>query len=140
MRVVTELTAGLPSIRGDRVQLQQVLINLVLNAVDAMSQPAKNCPTLTLRSGRMGDSVQISVVDRRRYTSGCRRNNLPLILTTKSQGLGLGLSLSRSILIAHGGRLWAENQATGGAAFYCTMPEWKGDGTLVNAGDTSISA
>jgi two-component system, LuxR family, sensor kinase FixL len=141
VRVVTELTADLPSIRGDRVQLQQVLINLILNAVDAMSQPAKNDPTLTLRSGRMGDSVQISVVDTGHgIPAGVEETIFESYYTTKSQGLGLGLSLSRSILIAHGGRLWAENQATGGAAFYCTMPEWKGDTAMMNAGDTSITA
>jgi two-component system sensor kinase FixL len=140
IRVVTELTADLPSIRGDRVQLQQVLINLVLNAVDAMSQPIKNDPTLTLRSGRMGDSIQISVMDTGRgIPPGIEETIFESYYTTKSQGLGLGLSLSRSILIAHGGRLWAENQAVGGAAFYCTMPEWKGDATKIDAAYTSIS-
>jgi two-component system sensor kinase FixL len=141
VRVVTELTADLPSIRGDRIQLQQVLINLVLNAVDAMSQPTRNDPTLTLRSGRMGESVQISVVDTGHgIPPGFEETIFESYYTTKPQGLGLGLSLSRSILIAHGGRLWAENLATGGAGFYCTMPEWKDDSALINASDTSIGA
>ena len=101
----------------------------------------KNDPTLTLRSVRMGDSVQISVVDTGHgIPAGAEETIFDSYYTTKSQGLGLGLSLSRSILIAHGGRLWAENQATGGAAFYCTMPEWKDDSTRVNESDTSISA
>jgi two-component system sensor kinase FixL len=127
VQVVTELTTDLPSIRGDRVQLQQVLINLILNAQDAMSQATKNDRTLTLRSGRMGDSaIQISVAD--------TGNGIPLggeetvfesYYTTKPQGLGLGLSLSRSILIAHGGHLWAEQQASGGATFHFSIPEWK---------------
>jgi two-component system, LuxR family, sensor kinase FixL len=109
--------------------------------VDAMSQPTKNDPTLTLRSGRMGDSVQISVVDTGHgIPAGVEETIFESYYTTKPQGLGLGLSLSRSILIAHGGRLWAENLATGGAAFYCIMPEWKGDIVLMNASDTSISA
>jgi len=141
VRVVTELTGDLPSIRGDRVQLQQVLINLVLNAVDAMSQPTSNYPTLTLRSGRMGDCVRISVMDTGHGVPlGVEEAIFESYFTTKPQGLGLGLSLSRSILVAHGGRLWAENQATGGAAFHCTIPEWKSDFALMNARDTSISA
>ena len=126
VRVVTELGGGLPSIRGDRVQLQQVLINLILNAEDAMSQPALT-RTLTVRSGRVaGSAVQISVAD---TGSGIPTGDEETIFqsyhTTKPHGLGLGLSLSRSIMIAHGGRLWAENQASGGAAFHCTIPEWK---------------
>jgi len=141
VQVITELTADLPSIRGDRVQLQQVLINLVLNAVDAMSQSAGNDPTLTLRSGRMGDRVQISVVDTGHgIAPGIEDAIFESYYTTKPKGLGLGLSLSRSILIAHGGRLWAENQARGGAAFHCTVPEWKGDIASVRVGDTSIVA
>jgi len=127
VRVVTDLGGGLPSIRGDRVQLQQVLINLILNAEDAMSQPARSARTLTVRSGRVaGSAVQISVAD---TGSGIPTGDEETIFqsyhTTKPHGLGLGLSLSRSIVIAHGGRLWAENQASGGAAFHCTIPEWK---------------
>jgi two-component system, LuxR family, sensor kinase FixL len=129
--VITELAAGMPAILGDRVQLQQVLINLILNAGDAMSQPAHNARTLTLRSSRVsGNAIQISVAD-----SGC---GIPLgneekifepYHTTKAQGLGLGLSLSRSIVIAHHGRLWAENKPGGGAAFHFTIPEWQGKST-----------
>jgi two-component system, LuxR family, sensor kinase FixL len=127
MQVATEFSPGLPTIRGDRVQLQQVLINLILNAGDAMSQP-HNARRLTLRSNRVGGNVvQISVAD---TGSGIAPGDEERIFepyhTTKAQGLGLGLSLSRTIVMAHGGRLWAENQATGGAAFHCTIPEWKG--------------
>jgi two-component system, LuxR family, sensor kinase FixL len=119
----------LTAIRGDSVQLQQVLINLILNATDAMSQRAANARTLTLRSSSApGDGIEISVAD-----TGC---GIPPGLeekifepyhTTKPQGLGLGLSLSRSIVIAHGGRLWAENRTGGGATFHCAIPAWKGD-------------
>jgi two-component system sensor kinase FixL len=127
VQVVTELTPGLPAIRGDRVQLQQVLINLILNAGDAMSQPAQRRRTLTVRSARGEDSiVRISVADTGGgIPTGDEEAIFEAYHTTKPEGLGLGLSLSRSIVIAHGGHLWAENQVAGGAAFHCTIPEWK---------------
>ena len=129
VRVVTELNAGILPIRGDRVQLQQVLINLILNAVDSMSQPTKSDRTLTLRSRRMGGNViQMSVVDTGHgIPPGNEETIFESYYTTKSAGLGLGLSLSRSILIAHGGHLRAENQGSSGATFHCTIPEWRGD-------------
>jgi C4-dicarboxylate-specific signal transduction histidine kinase len=127
IHVVTKLTPGLPAIRGDRVQLQQVLINLILNAGDAMSQPAHSDRTLTVRTVRgAGRIIQISVAD---TGSGIPTGEEEAIFesyhTTKPEGLGLGLSLSRSIVNAHGGHLWAENQPSGGATFHCTIPEWK---------------
>ncbi len=129
VRVVTEFSAGLPSIRGDRVQLQQVLINLILNAGDAMSHAAKSARTLTLRSKRVeGGVAQISVADTGGgIPPGSEEKIFEPYHTTKPQGLGLGLSLSRSIMLAHGGRLWAENQELGGATFHITIPEWKTD-------------
>jgi PAS domain S-box-containing protein len=125
VRVVTELTAGVLSIRGDRVQLQQVLLNLILNAVDSMSQPTKNDRTLTLRSRRMGGNViQISVADTGHgIPLGDEETIFESYYTTKPGGLGLGLPLSRSILIAHGGHLRAESQGSSGATFHCTIPE-----------------
>ena len=110
--VVTQFSPDLPSIRGDRVQLQQVLINLILNAGDAMSQLPRQVRILTLGSCRVtGAGVEISVAD---TGSGIPPGGEEKIFepyhTTKPQGLGLGLSLSRSIVFAHGGRLWAENQ------------------------------
>jgi len=127
--VVSELTDGLPPTCGDRVQLQQVLINLVLNAGDAMAQNLANSRRLILRSSRgEGNVIQISVADTGSgIPPGCEEKIFEPYHTTKAAGLGLGLSLSRSILLAHGGRLWAENRAEGGATFYFTLPEWKGD-------------
>jgi two-component system sensor kinase FixL len=127
VRVVTEFTADLPPIVGDRVQLQQVLINLILNANDAMSREAENARTLTLSSNRVENrSVQISVTD---TGSGIPPGDEETVFepyhTTKAQGLGLGLSLSRSIIRAHGGRMWAENRTAAGATFYFTIPEWE---------------
>jgi signal transduction histidine kinase len=129
VRVVTEFTAGLPSIRGDRVQLQQVLLNLIFNARDAMARTAENARTLTLRSSRLEDGViQIAVADTGiGIAPGDEERIFQPYHTTKPQGLGLGLSLSRSIVLAHGGRLWGENQPLGGAVFCFTVPVWEGD-------------
>jgi two-component system sensor kinase FixL len=128
VRVVTECTAGLPPIRGDRVQLQQVLINLILNARDAMAQSTEHARILTLRSRRVEDEIiQISVADTGiGIAPGDEENIFQPYHTTKPQGLGLGLSLSRSIVHAHGGRLWVENQSSGGAVFHFTTPVWQG--------------
>jgi two-component system, LuxR family, sensor kinase FixL len=125
--VVTQYAPDLPSIRGDRVQLQQVLINLVFNAGDAMSGQPQNARFLTLRSGRAeGNVIEITVADTGTgIPPGGTETLFEPYHTTKAQGLGLGLSVSRSIVQAHGGRLWAEDLAQGGAAFHFTVPVWK---------------
>jgi signal transduction histidine kinase len=129
VRAVTDLTAELPAIRGDRVELQQVLINLILNAVDAMSETPENARFLTIQSRQLADNhVLISVADTGcGIPAGAEEKIFEPYHTTKSRGLGLGLSLSRSIVTAHGGRLWAENLVPRGAIFQFTVPEWHSD-------------
>jgi two-component system, LuxR family, sensor kinase FixL len=124
VRVITELAPALPLIRGDRIQLQQVLINLILNAIDAMSHQADNSRAITLRTeGAEQSFVQISVSDTGAgVQSGTEEEIFQPYFTTKPNGLGLGLSLSRTILRAHGGRLWSENRSFGGATFHLTVP------------------
>jgi len=117
----TELDLGLPMIAADRVQLQQVLMNLMLNAIDAMKGTRGD---LTVTSGRTEDGqILITVSD-----SGC---GLPVdwserlfeaFFTTKPQGTGMGLSISRRIVESHGGRLWASDNAVRGATFQFTLP------------------
>ncbi len=126
--VSTDFADGLPPAHGDRVQLQQVLINLMLNAGDAMAQTAADVRTLALRSSRADDGgIQVSLSDRGSgIPPGMEEKIFEPYHTTKPDGLGLGLSLSRSILLAHGGRLWAENRPGGGATFYFTLAEWQG--------------
>jgi PAS domain S-box-containing protein len=127
VQIVTDLTAGPLSIHGDRVQLQQVLLNLILNAVDAMSQPTNGDRILTLESRRLADYIQISVGDTGHGIPPGREETIfEPYYTTKPEGLGLGLSLSRSILTAHRGRLRAESRGSKGATFHCTIPEWRG--------------
>ncbi len=129
VRVVMELTPALPPIHGDRIQLQQVLINLILNAIDAMSQQAESRRTITLRSEAAEQSfIHISVAD---TGTGVPQDAEERIFqpyySTKPNGLGLGLSLSRTIMLAHRGRLWWENRTFGGAIFYLAVPESRGD-------------
>jgi two-component system sensor kinase FixL len=138
VRIVTNFAAGPLPIHGDRVQLQQVLLNLILNAVDAMSQSINNDRTLTLESGRVADYIiQVSVTDTGRgIPPGDEEAIFESYYTTKPEGLGLGLSLSRSILAAHGGHLRAENHGSNGATFHCTIPEWRGGCANAHPQDT----
>jgi len=114
---VMYLPTDLPQVRGDRIQLQQVLLNLVMNGCEAMSASEPDARTLTIRTQRAADGgVQVSVSD-----NGPGVPAEPFF-TTKQQGLGLGLSISRSIVSAHGGGLWAENNPDRGATFHVVLP------------------
>jgi signal transduction histidine kinase len=102
-----------------------VLLNLILNAADSMSQAKGHERILTIRSRRMADkNIQISVADTGHgIPPGDEEAIFESYYTTKPEGLGLGLSLSRSIVDAHGGQLWAESHGANGATFHCTIPE-----------------
>jgi two-component system, LuxR family, sensor kinase FixL len=122
--VQTELAPDLPAVRGDRVQLQQILLNLVTNASDAMAEQVESERRLLVCTKcHGGDGVQVSVGDSGR---GIPAETLERIFdpffTTKPQGLGLGLGVCRTILTAHGGELSAENNPAGGATFHFTLP------------------
>ena len=122
--VRTELTEGLPLIRGDRVQLQQVIVNLILNAVEAMSGMKEGTRELLITTGR-SDSGEILVLvgDSGPGLPPAVQDNLfKAFYTTKPSGLGLGLSICRSIVEGHGGRLWASANAPRGAVFQFTLP------------------
>jgi len=121
--VGTDLTLDLPQVMADRVQLQQVLMNLMLNGIDAMKD-VDGTRELTIKSQRLeNEQLMVSVGD----TGG----GLPVqqsdqiftaFFTTKSHGTGMGLSISRSIIESHGGNLWAGNNSPRGAIFYFTLP------------------
>ncbi len=124
IHVETDLHDGLPAVRGDRVQIQQVLINLVRNACDAMAAAPGKTHRLFLATNRHGnDGLAVTIADNGGGVSTDLRDRLfePFV-TTKSQGLGLGLTISRSILSAHGGKIWCENNPTGGAVFAFSLP------------------
>jgi len=119
----TELAAGLPLVEGDRVELQQVVLNLIVNAVEAMSAVAEGTRELLISTARADTDVLVTVRD---SGPGMPAEGLERVFdpfhTTKPTGLGMGLSISRSIIAAHGGRLWASTNAPRGAVFQFTVP------------------
>ncbi len=124
IHVSLEVDTHLPPVRGDKVQLQQVTLNLLLNAFDAMHDCPPDKREIHVRAARDGGRmVEITVAD---HGAGLTIDKLEKIFqpfyTTKHDGLGLGLSISRSIIEAHGGRLWADNNPDRGATFYFTLP------------------
>ncbi|MBK6558167.1 MAG: PAS domain S-box protein [Comamonadaceae bacterium] len=127
VRAQPDLEVDLPPVVGDRNQLQQVLLNLVLNACDAMEGQATD-RRLTVRTRQSAQGrVEVSVAD---HGPGIPEADLDRLfdpfVTTKAQGLGLGLTICRSIVEAHGGRLWATNPAQGGATLHCELPATPG--------------
>jgi PAS domain S-box-containing protein len=124
VQVTLDLSPGLPPVSGDRVQLQQVVLNLVLNAFDALADVADRPRTVVLRSRGVGRSeLQLDVTDN---GPGIAADALASIfepfVTTRRGGMGMGLSVSRTIVHAHGGRIWAENNADRGATFHVVLP------------------
>lgn len=124
VHVRAELAPELPLVFGDRTQLQQVLINLVANGMDAMANSPEWGRHLVIQTRHNGgDHVEIAVTD---CGSGIAPDNLPHLFesffTTKGEGVGLGLFLARSIVESHRGRIWAENNPANGAIFYFTIP------------------
>ncbi len=121
--VPTELQPDLPVVLGDRVQLQQVLLNLIVNGVEAMSGTAPGTRELRIRTLRDGDAVLVSVQDSGKgVDAGQSERIFEPFFTTKSQGIGMGLSLSRSIIEAHGGHLWVAPGKPRGTIFQFTLP------------------
>jgi PAS domain S-box-containing protein len=117
----TDLAADLPKITADRVQLQQVLMNLMLNGIEAMKETGG---VLTVKTGRgEGSEVLISVSDTGVGLPAGRADEVfNAFFTTKPQGSGMGLAISRSIVESHGGRLWATSHDGRGATFHFTLP------------------
>jgi C4-dicarboxylate-specific signal transduction histidine kinase len=118
-----ELAASLPAVMGSRVQLQQVIMNLILNAIEAMSSVEDRKRELIIGSQRgEGDEVRVAVQD---SGMGLDPLNAERIFdafhTTKPGGLGMGLSISRSIVESHGGRLWANPNEGCGTTFQFTL-------------------
>ena len=124
----TDLAGNLPPLLGDRVQLQQVLLNLILNAVDAMASVDPSSRRLRIESRLANAVVQVAVCDAGVGLSGVdvKRMFTPSY-TTKPRGTGVGLSICRSIVEAHGGRVWAVQNDGGGATFSFTVPLTSGN-------------
>ena len=127
--VRTQLADGLPLIQGDRVQLQQVILNLIVNAVQAMSGVSEGARELLISTATAeSDAVLVGVCD---SGPGLPPSSLERLFeafyTTKPDGMGMGLSICRSIIEAHGGRLWASENLPRGAVFQFTAPAYVGE-------------
>ena len=122
--IALEIDPALPPVRGDRVQLQQVFLNLILNGLEAMEDTEVPRRTLVIRATRSASGAILVAV--RDAGTGIARDQLGRVFTpfftSKSSGLGMGLAITRSIIEAHGGTIWAENNDDGGATFFFTLP------------------
>ena len=120
---VSQLTTDdLPAARTDRVQLQQVLLNLIVNACDAMESNPPEDRHLTLTTLVTQNEIRIGVLDCGVGLPGDIESLFQPFHTTKHGGLGMGLSICRTMVTSHGGRLWAERRPERGAAFYVGLP------------------
>jgi two-component system, LuxR family, sensor kinase FixL len=127
-RLRTRIPEHLPAVRADRVELQQVFLNLIVNACEAMSGNPPENRLIDVMAAAVEDrsAVRVSVVDRGK---GMSREQLERafdpFFTTKSEGLGIGLSICRSIITAHGGHIWASSGTPRGAEFHFTLPAFE---------------
>jgi PAS domain S-box-containing protein len=123
VKLDVDVPADLPHVRGERVQIQQVLLNLILNGMDALQETRLEDRHVDVTARLDGQLVEIAVGD---TGHGIPADKLAQIFdpffTTKPNGMGIGLAVSRTIIEAHGGRLWAENRNGSGAAFRFTLP------------------
>jgi len=118
------LDEGLPRVKCDRIQIEQVVLNLVRNAMDTLEASASPPRELTIRCRADGSAgIELSVEDTGEgFTADSVERMFETFFTTKADGLGMGLSISRGIIEDHGGRLWAKPRPGGGAVFHVTLP------------------
>jgi len=123
VRIETELDGSLPPVLGDKGQLQQVVLNIIMNGAEAMSRNPPGQRKLILRTQRKHHSIWVTGRD---FGPGIDKENLERVFqpffTTKGTGLGMGLAICSSIIKDHGGRIWAENNPDGGATLFIELP------------------
>lgn len=123
VRIACELTPGLPAVQADRVQIQQVCLNLIRNAIDALVTASEASPRILIVSGATGDGIEVSVADNGPGIPDELRETLfQPFRTTREQGMGMGLSISHSIIAAHHGQLSYAAGVDGGAIFTFALP------------------
>jgi signal transduction histidine kinase len=134
VHIDTEFDESLPPVLGDKVQLQQVVLNLIVNAADAMSQNPPEHRRIIMGTRVKNDRIRVTIRD---FGPGIDQGSLDRIFepffTTKGTGLGMGLAVSHTIVEAHGGHIWAENHPGGGATFLIELPinesgKWQNSG------------
>ena len=110
-------------ILGDRVQLQQVILNLVMNGIDAMKDTPSGNRTINIRTARVDNFAELSVSDRGHGIPDDKLKQVfEAFFTSKAEGMGMGLSIARTIVGAHNGEIWARNRDHGGASFRIKLP------------------
>jgi signal transduction histidine kinase len=123
LRLVPRLASRLPTIECDSVQVQQALLNLIINAMDAMVETPADLREIVVETALTSGAIEVSVIDR---GHGIDSTQLPRLFesffTTKPHGMGLGLSITHSVIEAHDGRIWAESNPAGGATFRFELP------------------
>ena len=123
VELVSLIKADALPILGDRIQLQQVIVNLVVNGIDAMKDSPSENRILTIRTSRVENFAELSVSDR---GPGIPKEKLKEVFepffTSKAEGMGMGLSIARTIVEAHHGQIWAKNRDHGGASFKIRLP------------------
>lgn len=129
-----QLAESLPRVHADAIQIQQVILNLLRNAIEAMTEIEPDTRLLTIETAASGDCVAVAVSDSGvGFAPGARL--FDAFFTTKEHGMGLGLAISRSIVEDHGGRLWGEPRPSGGATFRFTLPGARQDDRADRATD-----
>lgn len=128
IRILLDLAPDLPTIVADSVQLQQVMLNLVRNAIDALNEKPDAPRRVTIRTYHIEDGIEVEVIDRAHGIADHVAANLfNPFYTTKQNGTGLGLAISRSIITAHKGKLGHRQTPGGGTTFYFTLPLVQGE-------------
>jgi C4-dicarboxylate-specific signal transduction histidine kinase len=126
VEVTCDFAKDLPAVRGDRAQIQQVLLNLILNAAEALTKNQPHDRRIDIRVMPAQDGVQVSIED---WGAGIPPDRLERVFeafyTTRRDGLGLGLAICRSIVAAHGGKLWATSDGKRGSALHFTLPQYR---------------
>jgi C4-dicarboxylate-specific signal transduction histidine kinase len=121
--LVSVITQEKLPVFGDRIQLQQVILNLIVNGIDAMKETPSGSRIISIRTSCREKFAQLSVSDRGHGISG---DNLTQVFepffTSKAEGMGMGLSIARTIIEAHNGLIWAQNRGHGGASFRISLP------------------
>jgi signal transduction histidine kinase len=123
INIDAQLESSVPPAMGDRTQLQQVLMNLIINAMDAMEDTPSSLRHITVDARLSGGNVNVTIVDRGHGIDQAHLSRVfESFFTTKRHGMGLGLSIAKSIIERHGGNIWAKNNAERGASFGFALP------------------
>ncbi len=138
VRVQLRLAEALPPVYVDTIQIQQMVLNLVGNSLEALQDIPAAERSMMIATALSGDTVEITVSDTGPGLSAEAKSQLlQPFFTTKTSGMGLGLSLSRSIIETHGGRLWATPNSQRGVTLHCALPIGKADAMAATGTDAS---